>query len=240
MAELKTAVITGASRGIGRAISVELAQLRYKLVLNYLNSEPTPINFPEITTEFITVPADISTKQGRDTLVQATIAKYGKIDLIVNNAGVYFRSNFPELTEESYDQTLNVNLKAGIFLTQSFLPHLNDSSSVIFISSINAFSGAAGGIDYVASKAALVGITHSLANELAPKIRVNAIAPGSINTKMIANDSQEKRQQRIAETPLNRIGQPNDIAHAVAFLASPQASFITGQVLHVNGGKFLA
>ena len=240
----KVAVITGASSGIGLEVAKQLARQGYSLVLNhYAESERTETLLEEmrdVPNDVVVIRADISKESDREKIISNTIEEFNAIDVLVNNAGIYHRTAFSDLTEEQYDQTLNVNLKGALFLTQGFLPYFTAQSSVVFMSSINAFIGSDHGVDYNISKLGMIAVTRSLAQELSPKIRVNAIAPGSIDTNLIASDSPQKRQSRIDSQIIKRMGQPQDIAQMVSFLVSKKASFITGQTFHVNGGRYLS
>ena len=239
----KVAVITGASSGIGLEIAKQLAAEGYSLVLNHFG-EPERTDtlleeMKDISNDLIVIRADISKKADREKIIVNTIKSFNSVDVLVNNAGMYKRTSFTELTEQMYDRTLDIDLKGSVFLTQGFLPYFTAQSSVIFMSSINAFVGSDHGVDYNISKLGMIAVTKSLALELTPKTRVNAIAPGSIDTPLIATDTPERRQSRIDSQIIKRIGDPKDVANMVSFLASDKASFITGQTFHVNGGKYL-
>ncbi len=238
----KVAVITGGARGIGSAIAEEFSGRGFALVVNYYASEDKAFrlqaNLEKKGRDISLVQADISTREGRQKIVNAALKKHSRIAVLVNNAGWRTTQKFTELDEETYDMSMAINLKGGIFLTQALLPHFQKGAAVVFTSSVVGFIGSEKGLDYVAAKTGVIGAVRTLARELAPDIRVNAVAPGYIDTELLAYDTPDKRRERIENTPLKRIGKAEDVARAVAFLASDQASFITGQVLHVNGGIY--
>ena len=240
----KTAVITGASSGIGNAIAHQLASEGYNLSLNYFGKaekvEEIVSQFEKYGNEVIVIHSDISTSQGRDAFINHTVDHFSSIDVLVNNAGIYMRTSFSDLSVEAYEKTLGVNLTGALFLTQGFLSSFNENSSIVFMSSINAFVGSDHGIDYNISKAGIIAIARSLAIELAPKVRVNAIAPGSIDTLLISSDTRTRRDERVSEQLIKRLGTPQDVANMVSYLVSNKASFVTGQTFHVNGGKYFS
>lgn len=165
------------------------------------------------------------------------VSQHEDLQVVVHNAGTYDRQALAGLSDAAWRRTLAINLDAPALLTRNLLPQLTAGARIVFVSSIVAFRGSAHGAAYAAAKAGLLGLTRSLAAELAPRgIRVNAVAPGYVDTAILAGDSAGKRKARIAEVPLGRIGAPNDVAGVIAFLAGPDSAYMTGQVLHVNGG----
>ena len=240
--EMKTAVITGAARGIGRAITTTLGKSGYRVVL-------LDKNFPSDFDQYIdgltkdNVPhlvlqVDITKPKERAWLVGELKSTFGSFHALVHNAGVHFKTSFKALTPSQYHHTMDVNLNGAVFLTQDLMPLLQEDAAIVFVSSIRAYVGSDHGIDYAISKSGMLGAMRALAVELAPRVRANAVAPFSIDTTMLNEDSKADRKQRIEQTILKRLGKPEDVANAVKFLLSDEASFITGQVIHVNGGAY--
>lgn len=242
----KTALVTGASRGIGAAIARELAAAGARVVVNYY----THPSLARAVVEDIRAAggeaeafganvADPSQVQG---LVAFAVSRFGGVDILVNNAGVHHHLPVEELTLEEWHRLMAVNLTAPFILSQYVLPHMRRQrwGRIINISSIDAFAGTAVEAHYGTSKAGIVGLTRALALETASQgITVNAVAPGSIETDMLAVNSEERRAALVAHIPVGRLGRPEDVAYVVRFLASPRAEWITGQVIHVNGGEGL-
>jgi len=240
--ETKSVLITGAGRGIGCEIARALAADGYQMILI---DKHFPDDF-ESTVELMTkeniphliLQVDVSKKDERAWLLSEIKQTFGSLYGIVNNAGIHNHTQFQNLTEDMFDTTLDINVKGAVFLTQEMLPLIKDTGSIVFISSARAFIGSDHGVDYAVSKAGMIGATRSLAVELSPRIRVNAIAPFSIDTPMIAGDDETERQERFDHILLDRIGTPQDVAHAVRYLLAEDSSYVTGQVIHVNGGAY--
>ena len=239
----KTALVTGAARGIGRAVAKELAREGYRLCINYIEhraeAESLAAELTAAGCPCLTVQADVADSAACLDMVRRTEAALGPVELLVNNAGISYAGLFQDLSEADWNRCLAVNLTGARNMVQAVLPHMlhEKSGAIVNISSIWGLRGASCEVAYACSKAGIVALTRSLALELAPShIRVNAVAPGCIETDMVRVLGQETVRQLIEETPLGRLGQPEDIAHAVAFLASDKASFITGQILTVDGG----
>ena len=240
----KTALVTGASRGIGKAIAIELAEHGAFVGINYLKSKEKAMEALKTIEENggkgILLRADVSKEIDVKKMIETLVKERKEIDIIVNNAGIYYRSSFEEINSERWDEVINVNLKGCYNVCKYAIPYLKEGGKIIFISSQLAFKGSSHGADYATSKAGILGLMKSLALELAPrKINVNAIAPGTIDTDIIAHYTKKQREERIEAIPLKRLGKPEDIAHVCLFLASPLSDYITGETIHVNGGLYI-
>lgn len=239
----KTVLITGASRGIGRAAAVTFAQNGYNVAINYNKSseaaEKLCSELKQYGVKAIALQSDVADKSAVDKMVKRIEAELEKITVLVNNAGIAEQALFSDITEEMWNRMFDVNVKGAYNCTQAVLPHMihNKYGRIINVSSMWGISGASCEVHYSASKAALIGFTKSLAKEVGLSgITVNCVAPGVIATEMNGHLSEEIIEELKNETPLNRIGTPEDVAEAIFFLASDKASFITGQVLSVDGG----
>ena len=239
----QTALVTGSSRGIGRAIAVELAREGWAVCVNYLEHREAAEDLVRLLRaegwEAIAVRADVSDRDAVEAMVRTAQAELGPIELLVNNAGISYQGLFQDTSNEIWDRTLAVNLTGARNAAQAVLPHIlsEKRGCIVNISSMWGLRGASCEVAYACSKAAIIGLTRSLALELAPSgIRVNCVAPGCIETDMVRVLGEETRAMLVEETPLGRLGTPEDIAHAVAFFASEKASFLTGQVLTADGG----
>lgn len=239
----RVALVTGSSRGIGRGIALQLAQDGWAVAINYLQQREAAETLVEQLRsedhEAIAVQADVSNRQAVREMVAAVEAELGPVELLVNNAGVAGQGLFQDETDEQWDHYMGVNLGGARNTIQAVLPHMlhEKRGCILNISSMWGLRGASCEVTYSCTKAALIALTRSLALELAPShIRVNCIAPGVIHTDMVRGLEQETLAGLVEQTPLGRLGTPEDIAHAAAFLASEKASFITGQVLSVDGG----
>lgn len=243
MKNKKTALVTGASRGIGRAIAILFAKNGYNVVINYNKSEEKAKELYEIlTNEGLDVRifrADVSKKEEANALVNYTIGQFENIDVLINNAGISKPCLFTDISYEQWDEVMSINLNSVFYMTKKALQYMlpNLSGKIINISSMWGLVGGSFEVDYSASKAAIIGLTKALAKELGPSnIQVNAIAPGVINTDMLNDLSEDTLQALKEETPLMRIGNPEDIAKCALFLAGEGGDFITGQVISSNGG----
>jgi 3-oxoacyl-[acyl-carrier protein] reductase len=239
----KVAVVTGASRGIGRAIALELARRGASLVVNYNHSseaaQDVVATIEENEGKAIAVQADVGDFDQAATLIKTTQETFGQIDILVNNAGTTRDQLLMLLREEDWDIVLRTNLKSVFNCCKAAArPMMRQRAGrIISISSVSGLIGQGGQTNYAASKAGIIGFTKSLAKELGPRnVTVNAIAPGFVPTDLTANLSDDLKEKAIAATPLRRMGKPEEIAYAVAFLASDEAAFITGEVLTVDGG----
>ncbi len=237
------ALVTGASRGIGHAIARELAHAGYAVCINYfthrLPAEELSASLCAEGCDVMTAQADVSDRKAVDTMVRAVQDTLGPVSLLVNNAGISRQGLFQDVDDALWERYFAVNVTGARNTIQAVLPHMlhEKSGCIVNISSIWGLRGASCEVAYACTKAALVGLTRSLALELAPSgIRVNAVAPGCIETDMVRALGEETRAMLAEQTPLGRLGTPEDIAHAVAFLASEKASFLTGQILTADGG----
>lgn len=242
----RTAFVTGASRGIGRAIARALAREGCAVGVNYLKEkEKAEELVRELRSEghaAMAVQADVSDRAAITAAIRAVEREFGEIDVLVNNAGISQQDLFQYTDEALWRRLFAVNVDGAYNTIQTVLPDMiaRQSGSIVNISSMWGLRGASCEVSYSATKAAVIGLTRSLAMELAPShIRVNCVAPGVIRTDMVEKLGQETIDALTEETPLGRIGTPEDIAEAVAFLASEKASFITGQVLTADGGFIL-
>ena len=242
----KIALVTGSSRGIGRAIARELAREGWRVCINYrVRRDCAESLLEEISAfggEAMIYGADVSRRQEVNAMVAAVKEKWGAVSLLVNNAGVAGQALFQDVTDELWHRYFSVNVDGAFHAIQAVLPPMlrEHAGCIINVSSMWGLRGASCEVTYSATKAALIGLTRSLAAELAPThIRVNCVAPGVIPTDMLRALPAEVLPQLAEETPLRRLGLPEDIAHAVAYLADEKSSFITGQVLTVDGGFIL-
>ncbi|KUJ89644.1 MAG: short-chain dehydrogenase/reductase SDR [Thermoanaerobacter thermocopriae] len=239
----KVAIVTGGAGDIGREICIELAKEGASIAIHYNNSYEQAVKLKEyIKSNFSYAEifkADVSDRRQVDDMIDNIYNKFGRIDYLINNAGIAQIKPFIEITEEDWDRMMNVNLKGLFNCTQSVLRYMlpQKHGSIINISSIWGISGASCEVHYSASKGGIIAFTKSLAKELGPsKIRVNCIAPGVIDTKMNDILNAEDKNHLIEDIPLMSIGKPQDVANAVLFLLSDKANFITGQVITVDGG----
>lgn len=243
MLEKKTALVTGAGKGIGRAIALALAKMGVLVIVNYRGSkeqaEETVQKIREMGQEAEAYPCDVSDFQAVETMMKTIVSKYGRLDILVNNAGITKDGLILKMSEEDFDKVVDTNLK-GTFHT---IRHASRqmirqrSGKIINISSVSGVMGNPGQANYAAAKAGIIGLTKTMAKELGSRgITVNAIAPGFIETDMTAVLSESVQQNIQAQIPLGHFGKPEDVAAAAAFLASEEAGYITGQVLCVDGG----
>ena len=240
----KVAIVTGSGRGIGRAIALELAREGAKVVVTSRHTEECDEVCAVIASdggESLCVQCDVSKKEDVDRLVKETLEKFGRIDILVNNAGVVRQSPLTETTEEDWDFVIDINLK-GVFLAcKAVAPILmkQKSGKIVSIASIAGEIGFPNTAAYCASKGGIVNLTRELALEMAPyNVNVNAVAPGVIETSMTEGmlSEEESRKGLLMQIPMGRVGKPEEIAKAVAFLTSDDASYITGETLTVDGG----
>lgn len=242
----KVAIVTGGTRGIGRAIALKLADQGANIVINYRNSDKEAEELKAILEEkgvkVLTVKCDISNFEDSKNLMDKCKEVFGKIDILVNNAGITKDTLIMRMKEEDFDNVIDVNLKgtfncakhaSAIMLKQRF-------GKIINMTSVVGIAGNAGQVNYAASKAGVIGLTKSLAKELGSRgITVNTVAPGFINTDMTASLSEKVKEEASKNIPLKRLGDPEDVANLVGFLASDAANYITGQVINVDGGMVM-
>lgn len=239
----RIAVVTGGSRGIGRAVCVRLAKAGYDLCLNYAGNaaaaEETAALCREAGAKVLAVQADVSTAQGCTDLFDAVKKEFGRVDVLVNNAGITRDGLLLRMSEADYDAVLNTNLKGAVFCCKAASRMMIHQryGRIINMSSVVGLRGNAGQVNYAASKAGLIGVTKSLAKELASRgVTVNAVAPGFVATEMTDAMPEAARTAALATIPAGRMADPDDIARAVEFFAAEGSSYITGQVLCVDGG----
>ena len=239
----KTAVVTGGSRGLGRAVCLELAKGGANVVLCYAGNEAaageTVAACEALGAKALAVRCDVAKADEVKALMDAAVEAFGRIDILVNNAGITRDGLLMMMKEEDFDAVINANLK-GAFLCMKAASRLMMKQRwgrIVNLSSVVGLRGNAGQVNYAASKAGVIGMTKSLAKELATRgVTVNAVAPGFIDTDMTAAMPQAAREATLASIPMGRMGAPEDVAKAVAFLASDEAAYVTGQVLAVDGG----
>lgn len=245
---MKTVLVTGGSKGIGKAIVYAFAKTGYNVILNYNTSYQSAKEIVEDLKDCSGIvemfKADVSNRDEVNSMVEYAVREFGKIDVVVNNAGICNVEVFSEISEATWDKIMNVNLKGVFNVTQAALRYSmlkEKDGSIINISSIDGVCGSSCEVAYSASKAGIVGLTKALAKELAlSNITVNAIAPGAISTDMLVkNYSKEDLVVTKSEIPMGRFGKPEEVAELVLFLASDGARYITGQVISPNGGLMI-
>jgi 3-oxoacyl-[acyl-carrier protein] reductase len=243
----KVAIITGSARGIGRAIALKLAEVGADIVVNDIPSaaealENTANEIRALKRKALAVTADVSSPPDVARLIDSAVSTMGRIDILVNNAGVTRDQLIMRMTDEDWDTVLNIDLKSAFLCTRAVLRHMIKQrwGRIISIASVVGMVGNAGQANYASAKAGVIGLTKSIAKEVGSRgITANAIAPGFIETKMTEQLDEKQRQTLLQRIPLGNIGTPRDVAEAVAFLASEEARYITGQVLGVDGGMAL-
>ena len=243
----KTAVITGASRGVGRATALRLAEAGADVVVNYLKSEQEANEVVKecenLGVEAIAVQGDVSEWQAAQTIAQKTLDKFQRIDLLVLNAGIWEGAPIEEMSEEVWNRVLNTNLKANWAMTKACVPAMKkqERGAIVLVSSTAGQRGEANYSNYAASKGGQISFTKALASELCPKIRVNCVAPGWIETAMVRPvfEDENYKQQVLNSIPLRRMATTDDVALSICFLLSDWSRHITGEILNINGGAVL-
>lgn len=246
MSERRVALITGATRGIGKEIALELAQNGFDIAVNYRSMQDgmedlkKEIEAKGVRCEF--VGADVANFEQCESMVKETIEKFGKIDVLVNNAGITKDGLIMRMKKEDFEAVIDINLVGTFNVTRNVIPYMikQKSGRIINVSSVVGVAGNAGQTNYSASKAGVIGFTKSLAKEVASRnILVNAIAPGFIDTDMTKVLSDAVKEGINAQIPLKRMGTPKEVAKVVKFLASEDSSYITGQVINIDGGMVM-
>ena len=239
----RAALVTGASKGIGAAVARRLARDGFDVAVHHntdaAGAKRTAAAVKAAGRKTVLVKADLAEPDGCKQVAEAVAEAFPRLHAIVHNAGFYDRRKVAELDDDAWRATLAVNLEAPGHLTRRLLPRLADGASLVFVSSVVAHRGSAHGAAYIAAKAGVEGLMRTMARELAPKVRANAVAPGYIDTAILAKDTPAQRKGRTDQVPLGRLGSPEEVAAAVAFLAGPDSAYVTGTVLHVNGGLWM-
>ncbi len=242
----KCALITGATRGIGKQIAITLAKQGYNIALNYRKEneelENTKKEIEEIGVQVLAVKGDVANFENCEKFVKQVIERFGQIDVLVNNAGITKDMLLMRMKKEDFEQVIDTNLVGTFNVTKNVVPYMMKARSgrIINISSVVGISGNAGQTNYSASKAGIIGFTKSLAKEIASRnILVNAVAPGFIETNMTDVLKDDVKQEIAKNIPLKRMGTTQDVANVVKFLASDDSSYITGQVINVDGGMLM-
>lgn len=238
---MKNVLITGGSRGIGSACAYEFTKKAYRVIVNYNSSiEAAEKLREEIGAEIIR--ADISKACEVKKMVDEIHEKYGRIDVLVNNAGIAQQKLFTDITEEDWDRMFDVNIKGMYLVTKEVLPDMISmkKGKIINVSSMWGVTGGSCEVHYSASKAAVIGFTKALAKEVGPSgVNVNCVAPGVVETEMNSHLSEEDYKALCDETPMERIGKPEEVAKLIRFLADESSDFITGQVINIDGGMVI-
>lgn len=242
----KIAIVTGASRGIGRSVAIALGKAGAKVVINYAGNhaaaEEVKATIEATGGQAIIVQADVANEEAVAALVKQTVETFGRIDILVNNAGITRDNLLMRMKETDWDAVMNTNLK-GIFMCTKAVSRImmkQKYGKIINMTSVVGLTGNAGQSNYAAAKAGVIGFTKSMAKELASRgINVNAIAPGFIDTDMTSVLSEQLKENLVAEIPAGRLGSPDDVAAATLFLVSDSANYITGQTLNVDGGMVM-
>ena len=246
MLENKCAIVTGASRGIGKAIVKKLASLGANIVLNYRSNEEEALKVQkellDMGVEVLLYKCDTSDSKAVEQMIKKAKEKFKTIDIMVNNAGINRDSLILRMKDEDFDSVIDVNLKGVFNCLRAVTPVMvrQRSGKIVNLSSVVGIMGNAGQVNYAASKAGVIGMTKSLAKEIGSRgITVNAVAPGFISTDMTGFLTEEFKEDIRKKLPLKRLGKPEDVANVVAFLVSEEASYITGQVINVDGGMVM-
>nr|WFN99979.1 3-oxoacyl-[acyl-carrier-protein] reductase [Staphylococcus aureus] len=240
----KSALVTGASRGIGRSIALQLAEEGYNVAVNYAGSKEKAVveELKAKGVDSFAIQANVADADEVKAMIKEVVSQFGSLDVLVNNAGITRDNLLMRMKEQEWDDVIDTNLKGVFNCIQKATPQMlrQRSGAIINLSSVVGAVGNPGQANYVATKAGVIGLTKSAARELASRgITVNAVAPGFIVSDMTDALSDELKEQMLTQIPLARFGQDTDIANTVAFLASDKAKYITGQTIHVNGGMYM-
>ncbi len=243
---MSAAIVTGASGGIGRAVAVALAKMKYHLVLTYNTHKEECESLAQVIWEnygvqVLAMKCDVKSPQEVKEVVKTAVNSFEKIQVLVNNAGIAQQKLFTDITDEDWFTMINTNLSGAFYMCREVLPYMihEKSGRIINIASMWGEIGGSCEVHYSAAKAGLIGLTRALAKEVAPSgITVNCVSPGVIMTDMMSGFDEETIKSLTEETPVGRLGTPRDVAKAVEFLAHESSSFITGEILRVNGGFF--
>lgn len=242
----KVALITGATRGIGKQVAITLAKEGYNIALNYRKDnedlEDVKNKIKEQNKKVLTVKADVSNYEECENFTRQTIEEFGKIDVLINNAGITKDNLLLRMKKEEFEDVINVNLVGTFNMTKNVISYMMKARSgrIINLSSVVGISGNAGQTNYSASKAGIIGFTKSLAKEVASRnILVNAVAPGFIQTDMTGVLKEEIKEEIAKNIPLKRMGNAQDVANVIKFLTSEDSSYITGQVINIDGGMLM-
>lgn len=241
----KVALVTGAAQGIGKAVALLLARHGADIVVSDINlekAEETAKEIESIGPKAMAIKVNVGSLNDVERMVEAVLKKFGRIDILINNAGITRDKLILRMTEEDWDIVLNVNLKGTFNCTKAVVRHMakQRSGKIVSIASVVGEMGNAGQVNYAASKAGVIGLTKTIAREFAKRgINVNAIAPGYIETPMTEFLSDKVKEELKRLIPMERLGKPEDVAEAVLFLVSEESNYITGQVLNVNGGIYM-
>ena len=246
MENKKVALVTGGSRGIGKAIAIKFAKEGYNLVINYV-SDKTDIKaledeFKQYNIETLIIKADVSNFEDCENMVKQSIEKFGAIDVLVNNAGITKDNLLLRMSVEDFEKVININLKGTFNVTKNVVPYMmkKRSGKIVNLASVVGVTGNAGQCNYAASKSGIIGFTKSIAKELASRnILANCVAPGFIDTDMTSVLNDNVKENIYSQIPLKRMGSSEEVANAVYFLAGEENSYITGQVINVDGGMVM-
>ncbi len=244
--EGKVALVTGGSRGIGKAISIKLASYKVNVVINYISNEEKALKVKEEIESYgvksMAIKCDVSKYEEVSKMIEYIVKEFGQIDILVNNAGITRDCLLMRMREEDFDKVIDINLKGSFNCTKSVAKFMMKKryGKIINISSVVGLIGNTGQINYCASKSAIIGLTKASARELAKRnINVNVIAPGFIETDMTSALNEDLKENILKNIPQNKFGKPKDIANLTLFLASDMSSYITGQVINVDGGMVM-
>ena len=239
---MKTVLITGASRGIGRETARKFHNNGYNVIINYNKNEKAALELQSMLPNSIAIKADVSNETEVKAMIDTAIEKFGFIDVVVNNAGIAEQKLFTDITTDEWNNMMGTNLNSVYYVCKYTVPHMirQKQGKIINVSSMWGVAGASCEVHYSTAKAAVIGFTKAIAKELGPSgIQVNAVAPGTIMTDMCSGFDNETIELIKEETPLGRVGTAEDVANSIYFLASDQADFITGQIISPNGGMVI-